>query len=94
MWHLVPALFRGSTNKLKKKKKLSQRKGSDVAALSSSLKTGNAMFQWWVVSHGGVSGGTNRMPAFLCDWLWSTYIHMNSVGRADLTVARSRRDRP
>lgn len=79
-------------NKLKKKK--SQRKGSDVAGLSSSLKTGKSHATVVGCSHGRVSGGTNRMPVFLCDWFWSTYIHMNPVGRADLTVTRSRRDRP
>lgn len=48
IWHLVPALFRRSMNKLKNKtkQKLSQRKGSDVAGLSSSLKRGKARLQW------------------------------------------------
>ncbi len=54
------------------------------------------MLQWWwwgVPMGEWVAGQT----ACLCSYVTGsgpTYIHMNPVGRADLTLTRSRRDRP
>lgn len=50
------------------------------------------MLQWWGDPMGERVAGQTCTPVFLCDWFWSTYIHMNSVGHGDLTVTHSRRD--